>query len=313
MTPRRIVSAFVLPPAILAVIVLPAALLRDRLPETLATHWSGSGPDGSTNGVVFVGAVVAIWLAAWASLVVGARRAERQFHAPWVLGLGGFLAGIVSLTVVANLDAAAWSAADDLPLAAAFAPIAAGLLLAGAGVLLERSAPVTVGVGAMTAARSTTALRPDERFYWSGSAHAAWWFPVVVSATGIAVAASAFLTGAPTALLLAIGVVLPVLALWTSRTRLTVTPAGVHAHMGARFPRRAVSVAAIDGAEAIDVVPLRWGGWGWRITPKATALIVRRGEGVRLRLTTGRDLVVTVDDATTAASLINDLRGRATG
>lgn len=305
MTSRRVVSTILLPAALLVAIVLPALLLRDRLPSPLATHWSGSGPDGSTDGSVFFGVSAAVWIVAWASLLFGARRPVRQFHAPWVLGFGGFLAGIVGLTVLANLDVPEWSAADDLSLAAMVAPVALALALAGVTALLERAVPVDVV--APIPAPSTTGLRPGERFYWSGSTQAAWWFPPAVSAIGVASASAAFVTGAPTVLLLALGVLLPLLALLTSRANLTVTPAGVTARLNARYPRRAVPVAAIAGAEAIDVVPLRWGGWGWRVTPKATALIVRRGEGVRLRLSSGRDLVVTVDDAATAASLINDL------
>lgn len=294
--------------------MLPALLLADRLPSSLATHWSGGGrPDGSTDATVFVGVIGVLWLAAWASLVPGARRAERQSLVPWVLGLGGFLVGVVTLTVVANVDAATWQAADDLPLAWAFVgPAGMALLLAAAGIGLERGFPPAVTTPAVTAS-STTHLQPDERFFWSGGARAAWWFPVALGLVGVLCGAAAFFSGAPTVVLLVLAVALPLLALWSSRTRLTVSPAGVRAQLGARYPRRMVPVASIAGAEAIDVVPLHWGGWGWRMTPKATALIVRGGEGVRLQLTTGRDLVVTVDDAATAASLINDLRRRADG
>lgn len=311
MTFRRVVSTIVLPLAVLAAIVLPAVLLADRLPSPLATHWSGGGePNGSTDGGVFVGATAALWLAVWATLLPRVRRRERQFAVPWALGLGGFLVGIVTLTVVVNLDAPTWSAADDLPLVLAFVgPTAAALLLAGAGLTLEQSFPPASTAGSVTAP-STTHLQPGERFFWSGGARSAWWFPLALGVVGVLCGAAAFVGGAPTVLLLVLAVALPLLALWSSRTRLTVSPDGVQARLGARYPRRVVPVASIVGAEAIDVIPLQWGGWGWRMTPKATALIVRRGEGVRLRLTSGRDLVVTVDDAATAASLINDLRGR---
>ncbi len=307
MTPRRVATTILLPLAVLIAIVLPALLLADRLPSPLATHWNGSGqPDGRTDGGIFFGVIVAVWLGAWAALLLGARRDERQFAAPWVLGLGGFLVGIAGLTVIANLDAAAWADADELSLLAALGPISLALLLVAIAWRLEWSVPVSPVVRP-SSPPSTTTLQPGERFFWSGSAQASWWFPVALGVIGMTSAAAAFLSGAPTALLLAIGVAVPLLALWTSRTRLTVTPAGVQARLGARIPRRIVPVETIVAAEAIDVVPLQWGGWGWRVTPKATGLIVRRGEGVRLQLTSGRDLVVTIDDAGTAASLINEL------
>src|SRR5690606_16094074 len=119
-------------------------------------------------------------------------RAERQVLLPWVLGLGGFLVGIVALTAVANLDAATWAAADDLPLVVAFVgPIGLALVLAAVGLALERSFPPVSSVGP-AAAPSTTHLQPGERFFWSGGAQASWWFPVTLGVVGVLSGAAAF-------------------------------------------------------------------------------------------------------------------------
>ncbi|MFI8103398.1 hypothetical protein [Streptomyces sp. NPDC086023] len=75
-------------------------------------------------------------------------------------------------------------------------------------------------------------------------------------------------------------------------------------HIG--VPRRRIRLAEITSAEfAPRVTPRQWGGWGYRWRPeKGTAVVVRRGEGVVLRLGDGRLFTVTVDDAETAVRII---------
>ncbi|AJT68557.3 hypothetical protein T261_6955 [Streptomyces lydicus] len=78
-------------------------------------------------------------------------------------------------------------------------------------------------------------------------------------------------------------------------------------HMG--VPRRRIPLSLVVGAEfAPRVTPRHWGGWGYRWRPEqGTAVVVRRGEGLVLRLGDGRTFTVTVDDAESAVRCI---RGR---
>ncbi|MCZ9343902.1 hypothetical protein NGM37_39775, partial [Streptomyces sp. TRM76130] len=85
-------------------------------------------------------------------------------------------------------------------------------------------------------------------------------------------------------------------------------------HIG--VPRRRIPLSHVAGAEFDPVVtPRHWGGWGYRWRPeKGTAVVVRRGEGVVLRLWDGHTFTVTVDDAESAVRVIRDrLRPRAPG
>ncbi|GAA0909260.1 lipoprotein [Streptomyces thermoalcalitolerans] len=77
-------------------------------------------------------------------------------------------------------------------------------------------------------------------------------------------------------------------------------------HMG--LPRRRIPLSHIAGAEfAPHVTPRHWGGWGYRWLPeKGTAVVVRRGEGVVLRLWDGHTFTVTIDNAETAVRVIKD-------
>lgn len=75
-------------------------------------------------------------------------------------------------------------------------------------------------------------------------------------------------------------------------------------HMG--LPRRRIPLAhVVDADFAPRVTPHQWGGWGYRWRPeKGTAVVVRRGEGLVLRMSDGRDFTVTVDDAEAAVRIL---------
>ncbi|MET9881788.1 hypothetical protein ABZZ20_01265 [Streptomyces sp. NPDC006430] len=75
-------------------------------------------------------------------------------------------------------------------------------------------------------------------------------------------------------------------------------------HIG--LPRRKIRLAEVTSAEFLPrITPQQWGGWGYRWRPdKGTAVIVRRGEGLELRLVDGKLFTVTVDDAEHAVRVI---------
>ncbi|GAA3291640.1 lipoprotein [Streptomyces cinereospinus] len=77
-------------------------------------------------------------------------------------------------------------------------------------------------------------------------------------------------------------------------------------HIG--VPRRRIPLSQVAGAEFVPhVTPRQWGGWGYRWRPeKGTAVVVRRGEGVALRLWDGHTFTITVDNAETAVRVIEE-------
>ncbi|MCZ0205085.1 phage holin family protein [Streptomyces achromogenes] len=77
-------------------------------------------------------------------------------------------------------------------------------------------------------------------------------------------------------------------------------------HMG--LPRRRIPLSHVAGADfTAHVTPRHWGGWGYRWRPeKGTAVVVRRGEGIVLRLWDGHTFTITVDNAESAVRLIRD-------
>lgn len=75
-------------------------------------------------------------------------------------------------------------------------------------------------------------------------------------------------------------------------------------HMG--LPRRRIALADVVSAEYLPkVTPCHWGGWGYRWRPeKGMAVVVRRGEGLLLRLDDDRTFTLTVDGAESAVRVI---------
>ncbi|MGW0188353.1 hypothetical protein ACWDV7_21650 [Streptomyces sp. NPDC003362] len=77
-------------------------------------------------------------------------------------------------------------------------------------------------------------------------------------------------------------------------------------HIG--VPRRRIPLSQVAGADFAPLVtPRHWGGWGYRWRPeKGTAVVVRRGEGLVLRLWDGHTFTITVDDAESAVRVIRN-------
>lgn len=99
---------------------------------------------------------------------------------------------------------------------------------------------------------------------------------------------------------------------WVSTVRVTASARGLRIAFGPfGVPSRRMPLERIERAEATEIEPLRWGGWGYRWAgPGRSSVIVRRGPGLVLDLRGGGRFAVTVDEPAPGAGLINDLRRR---
>jgi hypothetical protein len=307
---RRIV---LLAPALaLLAVVLAALVLADRLPEPLATHWSFAGEPDRTGALATTTAIFAAGVAiAWAALLGQAASRERGLRltaAAWAWGVAAFLAALHVTLLGANLDASTWRDAR-LPAWAALGAVALGAAAALVAHALERTRPVARVPAAGDAPR--LGLRAGERAVWSARVRArgAAIAPALVAVGSLA---AAVVTGvwwlAPVGLLvgLAAGTVSEIAAT-VDRRGLTIA----YGPLG--WPRQTVPLDDVASAERTDIDPWRVGGWGIRKVPGragATAIVVRGGDGIRIRRMDGRELLVTVPDAGTAAALLNELSAR---
>lgn len=162
----------------------------------------------------------------------------------------------------------------------------------------------------MTAREPRPAGVPTTDALWEGQATSRT-FDALIVAGGVGFVLSALLThGALRFALVLITGLIALLGSWFGRIALSVTTTSVRIHFGLnRWPTKVVPLARVVSASAIHLEPLRWGGWGYRWVPwrKATAIVVRRGPALVLTLTSGRRLLVTVDDAEAAADRVNAL------
>ncbi|MFI0468155.1 DUF1648 domain-containing protein [Saccharopolyspora sp. 5N102] len=293
--------------AVAAVLYFGIRAFRDRLPDPIASHWGFAGaPDDSTSLASFLIFVPVGWLvlgsAAAGYGARGWRRRRTRAAAGAIIATGAlFMIGLAALTVWANLDVAEWRQARSMN----WQVIPVLLIAALAG----RLGWVAFHRGPDEAAQDADegpelALQPGQRAVWLASVSSP-----ALRAGGWLV----LLAAAATAVFLPWPIVLaPLLAgaacLALSSARVQIDERGVRVAFGPqRWPSRLIPLAKIDGARVETRRPLEVGGWGYRALPSSTAIMLRGGECLVLRLTSGRDFYISVDHAERGAELINAL------
>lgn len=294
-----------------AALAWSARVWSDRLPDPLPSHWSDlSTPDGFTS----YAATWQVWLAVG---VVGAglglAGAVLSWAAPMyqrvTTGLGAAL-GFGALGIWLATAHAAWDRADahGSPLGWGVAlPIVGGVLAALVALGLVGPRPRTVHT-LRTGPSSRLALAPGERAVWAHRTFVVW--PLAIGAVLAAVAVVlAITTDALTAALLGAAAVLAAVLAWV---QVTVDERGLRLGLGPwAWTVKKVPLAAIAGATAESVEALDWGGWGYRVMPDRSALVLRSGPAIVLDLADGRRFAVTVDDPQTPVALLQALLARA--
>ncbi|MFI6786458.1 hypothetical protein ACIBG4_03925 [Nonomuraea sp. NPDC050383] len=314
MTPRT--SATLCGLLVSAVLAVVPLAVRDRLPDPVATHWSGgSAPDGAMPLAASTMMIVALWSVLWVTLVVLAPMAQerRNGRAGWWGALAGgavLFLGLGGVSLLANLDAASWTEArlSGWRVAAVLGvSLAVGVL---AGYLRRgETDPPSAGESAPPSLR----LQAGRRAVWVGRAGNRWLAAVtVVAAVALCVVAVLVLLGlaggvAARALLPGLGITLAV-GLFTSSLAARVTEDGLAVGLGPlRWPVRRIRLDAIERAWAETRSPAEVGGWGFRGLPGSATIMLRGGECLVVRYRSGGQLAISVDDAERGASLINAL------
>lgn len=308
MTTRRVIELLVVPLVLTAAFVVPALAWADRLPETIAVHWDFAGePDrgGSLAGALWL--MLAIWGVAWAAVAwalltgrVGGT--EARVVTGSLYWLGAVLAAVWVLGLRTSLDVDEWSAARDLVPWTAFAAMLGALPLAVLGWWLAGGRP---SVGSQRGDEVAPLVAPEGRTaVWSGSAANPTLLWIAAVPVAIMVVVTRLVDGAWIGLLLTLltGVVVATVA---TRVGATVGPHGLRIALGwLGWPARTIPLEEITDVRVEDVVPLRYGGWGFRLADGTQAYVIRGGPAIRVARRDASAIVVTVDDAERGAAVL---------
>ncbi|WP_052230174.1 DUF1648 domain-containing protein [Streptomyces sp. CT34] len=311
--PRGWIAAF---PFVAAIVALGGiyAATAGRLPVRLATHFGADGrADGYSSAQGFLTLCLVMLLVFGTAVVVCVQRRVPAQGGRWLTTAGYATAAAIgyldALTLLANVDAGDTTGASAvrLPLwqlavtaGVAGAAGGAGWLLAGAEPPADRPAPgaaprLDLPAG-MTAGWSRTVSSTPLAIVG-----------VLTLCAGVVIGALADWFGGAVLVLGSILIILPAsVRVTVDRRGLTLAPTLV--------PFRLLRIPLGRLAEVTSrriSVGKEFGGWGYRLRPGGSGLLLRSGDGIVLRLTSGREFVVTVDDAATAAAVLNTYLDRA--
>ena len=295
---------------------------RADLPNPIAIHWGASGsPDGygSLAGVVSVALVLGLAVPALITATTlpllrrGARGPNFRF-------MGSLAAGVGVLSAVLTL----WSVAMQRGLSDAHdgpaifpALVAAFGVAAAAGVAAWFFQPHQRAVLDGLQHGAPLELREGERAVWMRTATTGRPLAIVMAAAVIAMGGGslAFWQGGETAAawgLLGTSAFLFLAFSATTTFHVRVDEGGLSAVSALGVPRLGVALKDVADAGVVNVNGLaEFGGWGVRQRPGALGVILRNGPSLQVTRRNGKRLVITVDDASTAAALLTALARRA--
>ncbi|SEI98596.1 DUF1648 domain-containing protein [Demequina mangrovi] len=311
----RAMTVGVVAPALLCAgaVVALLAMLGD-VPDPVATHWSGSEPDGFASPTLvpvmtgLVGGVLPIALGA--SVLRSIRRGERGFVLRMLPAVALGLSVLMSVLMVGSIAmqrglADAADAPSVLPVLAW--GLGASLVAGAAGWLVQPRHVPTVHEAAPA---QPIALAPGERAVWVGRSEMR---PAALAAiiAGVAVAAIAAVANwvvgdtAVAIIVTALAVLLAVLAASLTVFHVRADASGLTVRSAARIIRMRVPAADVASVAVIQVSGLsQFGGYGIRQIPGATAVVMRSGPALEVTRRSGRRFVVTLDDAAMAAAVL---------
>lgn len=292
-----------------------------QVPPTVATHWSGSGPDGfgPAWSVPLGTAVLGLGLVAlFAGIMLAGTRDDRW--GPTLRLLAAISIGTNVLLVVGLTWSFGMQRGLDDPLDAS------GI---GLQILVSAALAIAAGLGGWFAQPNVTTdgrtpTRTVEPLDLAAGERAVWVRTTTMTRAGmLAIVASIVALTIGTVVVAATGsaawwvmfgvtVLLVAIAAATFVFRVRVDDRGLVVRSPLGVPRFGVPLADVDAVAVRNVHPTaEFGGWGIRLAPDgAFGIVLRAGEALQVTRRNGRRFVVTVDDAATAAALLEALSAR---
>ncbi|MDX3853410.1 DUF1648 domain-containing protein [Streptomyces sp. AK02-01A] len=308
--PKGRAALAVLPGAVACAGMVAVAVARwDAIPDPIAIHFADGGADGFAPRAVGILGMVAFCVLETVLFAVVAYRRPAARHSLYATvfavqaALGcAFVVTLLANAAVADAERADWSGWRSL------APIGAALAGAAVGALL---APASAGRGATIGSPLSVGLAATETAVWSRSASSARTKGVFTALIAAGVAGVLF----DVEELAWLGLPLGLIGLVMSLMRASVSANGFALRLPLLpFPRVTVPLEDIRQAHVRLVSPMGdLGGWGYRSMGGRRGLAFHSGEGLWLELANDLEFLIVIEDAESAAGLINDLLARSAG
>ena len=319
---RTLIVGSVFPVLITFVGAIVATTWLPELPDPVAIHWGSEGVDGFGSAWIFILMpllIVAVFTVATEISLRDARRRGAMTSSEKLLVVARvFLSVLLTFGVLGSL--AVQRGLSD----AADAPNIAAPMIVGAlgGVVLAAVAWFVLPQSVAPSFHNETEIEPLEltptvNVYWSRTARISGGIIVLIGAVVLIAIGAAVVTamntssGLPIALGSAVFVV--VLSIGSSFWRVRADRRGFAVRSALGWPRITIPPEDITDVRVVEINPTAdFGGWGWRwAAGNRTGIILRAGEAIEVTRHNGKRLVVTVDDATTAARVVQTIALRA--
>lgn len=309
----------------LVVVLVTATLWWGDLPAELPRQWNADGISSASPAGVMFGVLLGLTLLA----AIGAALAMPAGAAPnrrnIFLG-SGFVAGLAGSIWVFSAGLTVLPGAD--PTAPGGWPLvtvifggygALPYFLAHAWVYPARDdgpEPDAASVSA-DAEGARLAAAVNGRAEWTSSISSPLFTGLVVAAVAltlgiVVIPALADASRSLDAVLLSVIVFVTLSLVMFSRIRIRIDAHGLSVRSALLgLPLRIVPLSDIVEAHADYLEPLRWGGWGYRVTRGRSAVILRAGPGLVVTRRNGRLFAVSMTAPDVPAALLESLRTRA--
>jgi hypothetical protein len=299
--------ALIAPPAVIA---LTFFLWQSELPGRVASHWSdlGAADDSLPTRGVFLAAIISSGVAMVAGLVA---IALPRFE-PRAIRTALFWFGMVQGIAAAIWIVPAWltfhAGSAEGAVLGPWILVLAACTLYGAVPFAIYPRPDAPDVSSPEPLR----LAPTETGAWTGSITAGVfvWATVIVGALTVGIAIALTREGADGGAAFAFIVMLLALVATSSfiRLRVTIDWRGLRVVSWLfRIPLKRIPLPRIRAVESTDLWPSEWGGWGYRISPGRSAVILRAGPGMVVTTVDDKQFAITLDEPDTPAALLAGL------
>ncbi len=310
--------------------VLTRVILGGSLPEITATHWSDSRyPDGFTATSVFFAVNTTLSIIGGVLGLAGIALRRNPLLILVLLLVGGMTAwtsaALVITCAVPTAIAGDPTRADNGPwiIASVLMPLVALAPLWLSGIFQEysrrsqakRRQRIAKAQGTAPAAMQATPA-PLASGDFDETAAAPWWLwllGVFVFGLGLfTLAGIDYKAGGENWVALVISLVMilvvtPVV-LGIARIRVTIKNGKLRVSSAIfGFPLRTIDASEIASVSSEEILPMEWGGWGWRFFPGGSAVVMKRSQGLAIELKDKRRFAVTIPDSAQAAAQLNSL------